>query len=156
MVERENCEPTGRLMPYPSTEQEWEASVVCTSLMTGVEVVLSALYYPDESEFLLSTYCEDAEPGELADPDMVDWRIHHYEIDGSDHYVDATVDQAVYYAGKQHMPITARAIRAAAARGDIKGARKFGRDWLIPYASLDSFLRNRTKPGRKPVDKSAN
>lgn len=47
--------------------------------------------------------------------------------------------------------ITTRGIRLAAARGYIPGARKAGRDWLIPYSGLSHYLDNRPKRGRKPA-----
>ncbi|MFZ5589643.1 MAG: hypothetical protein ACOY4M_08420 [Pseudomonadota bacterium] len=50
--------------------------------------------------------------------------------------------------------VTARGLRFACMRGDVPGAQKSGRDWLIPLEGLEYFLLHRRK-GRKPrkVDK---
>jgi hypothetical protein len=55
---------------------------------------------------------------------------------------------------KRTKSITPRGLRFACMRGDVPGAQKPGRDWLIPLEGLEYFLLHRRK-GRKPrkVDK---
>lgn len=65
---------------------------------------------------------------------------------------EMTVDQAEDYAREVGETATARGIRLAAKNGYIPGARKIGRDWLIPYGGFNQYLDNRPKPGRKPKD----
>lgn len=62
---------------------------------------------------------------------------------------EMTADQAESYAREVGESVTARAIRYAAAHGFIQGARKIGRDWLIPYEGMNNYLDNRPKRGRK-------
>lgn len=62
---------------------------------------------------------------------------------------EMTVAQAEDYAREVGESVTARAIRLAARNGYIPGARKVGRDWLIPYEGINYYLDNRPKPGRK-------
>lgn len=62
---------------------------------------------------------------------------------------DMTVPEAEDFAKSAGEPVTARAIRHAARAGYIPGARKSGRDWLIPYEGFDHYLNNRPKRGRK-------
>ncbi len=62
---------------------------------------------------------------------------------------EMTVEQATDYAREVGEPVTARAIRLAASHGYIPGARKVGRDWLIPYEGINHYLDHRPKPGRK-------
>jgi hypothetical protein len=62
---------------------------------------------------------------------------------------EMTIDQAVNYAHEMGEQVSARGLRLAAERGYIPGARKVGRDWLIPYDGLNHYLDNRPKPGRK-------
>ncbi|MCH8229582.1 MAG: helix-turn-helix domain-containing protein, partial [Chloroflexi bacterium] len=40
-------------------------------------------------------------------------------------------------------------IRRLLATGTIKGV-KVGRDWLVIQASLENYMANRPRPGRKP------
>ena len=62
---------------------------------------------------------------------------------------EMTAGEAESYAREVGEPVTARAIRHAASAGHIPGARKAGRDWLIPYEGFNHYLDNRPKPGRK-------
>jgi hypothetical protein len=62
---------------------------------------------------------------------------------------EMNVNQAEDYAREVGEPVTARAIRLAADRGYIPGARKVGRDWLIPYEGFNHYLDNRPRRGRK-------
>jgi len=62
---------------------------------------------------------------------------------------EMTVGQAENYAHEVGEKATARGIRLAAKNGYIPGARKIGRDWLIPYDGMNHYLDNRPKPGRK-------
>ena len=62
---------------------------------------------------------------------------------------DMTIDEAMTFARDAGEPVTERGIRYAAAEGFIPGARKKGRDWLIPYEGFDYYLDHRPKPGRK-------
>lgn len=82
-VESKNCEPTSRLLPDHADYQEWESSVLCKSLETGEEVVLSAMYYPRNEDFHAKKYFPNADADEmLEDLSYVDWKIDHYRIDG--------------------------------------------------------------------------
>jgi hypothetical protein len=63
---------------------------------------------------------------------------------------DMAVEEAVDLAAHREQWVTARAIRLAAKRGHIPGAKKVGRDWLIPYDGFSHYLDHRPKPGRKP------
>lgn len=60
-----------------------------------------------------------------------------------------TAAQAEDFASEVGEQATARGIRLAAKNGYIPGAKKNGRDWLIPYEGFDHYLNNRPKPGRK-------
>lgn len=62
---------------------------------------------------------------------------------------EMNVKRAEDYAREVGEYVTARAIRHAADKGYIPGARKIGRDWLIPFEGFDHYLDNRPKPGRK-------
>ncbi len=62
---------------------------------------------------------------------------------------EATVVEAVAYTREVGEPVTGRAIRYAAAHGFIPGARRAGRDWLIPFAGLNHYLDHRPKRGPK-------
>ena len=62
---------------------------------------------------------------------------------------EMTVGEAESFAAEAGEPVKARAIRLAAARGDIPGARRVGRDWLIPYEGFNHYLDHRPKPGPK-------
>jgi hypothetical protein len=66
---------------------------------------------------------------------------------------EMTVEQAEDFAAEAGEPIKARAIRLAATRGDIPGARKVGRDWLITYEGFLHYLDNRPRPGPKKGSK---
>lgn len=68
---------------------------------------------------------------------------------------EMTVNQAEDYAKEVGEIATARGIRLAAKNGYIPGARKIGRDWLIPYDGYNHYLDNRPKPGRKPKGNDA-
>lgn len=59
------------------------------------------------------------------------------------------VGEAEKYAREIRKEVTGRGIRFAARRGYISGARKLGRDWLIPYEGLRHYLYNRPKRGPK-------
>lgn len=65
------------------------------------------------------------------------------------HPDEMTVAQALDYANEVGETVSARGIRLAASNGYIHGARKAGRDWLIPYAGMNYYLDNRPKRGRK-------
>lgn len=74
-VETENGEPTSRLMPDGDTRIEYSASVFCPGRgEDGVDVTLTAFYYPDESEFL------DADGEPLEDLSLIDWEIEFYTV----------------------------------------------------------------------------
>jgi hypothetical protein len=60
-----------------------------------------------------------------------------------------TIQQSEDYARLLGNEISARAIRYAAKHGFIPGARKLGRDWLIPYEGLNYYLDHRPKRGPK-------
>lgn len=62
---------------------------------------------------------------------------------------EMTVGQAEEYTREVGEPVSARGIRLACARGDIFGARKVGRDWLMTYDAVNHYLDNRPRPGRK-------
>lgn len=45
-------------------------------------------------------------------------------------------------------------IRTLLGKGMLPGARKFGRDWMIPVSSLEAYLKSPRKRGRKKgIDK---
>lgn len=64
---------------------------------------------------------------------------------------EMTVGQAEEFAREVGEKASARGIRLAAKRGYIPGARKAGRDWLIPYEGFNHYLDHRPRPGRKPT-----
>lgn len=61
---------------------------------------------------------------------------------------EITVAEAVALAESMGQSITDRTIRLAADNGYIPGARKVGRDWLLPRYGLVHYLENRPRPGR--------
>lgn len=63
---------------------------------------------------------------------------------------EMTANQAEDYAHEVGERVTARAIRLASKNGYIPGARKVGRDWLIPYDGFNHYLDHRPKRGPKP------
>lgn len=62
---------------------------------------------------------------------------------------EMSIPEAEAYAAEVEEPVPARTIRYAAKNGFISGARKVGRDWLIPYDGFEHYLANRPKPGPK-------
>lgn len=62
---------------------------------------------------------------------------------------EMTIEQAMDYSREVGVTITDRNIRLAAKNGYIPGARKIGRDWLIPYDGYNHYLDNRPKRGPK-------
>ncbi|KKM08408.1 hypothetical protein SY88_23760 [Clostridiales bacterium PH28_bin88] len=66
---------------------------------------------------------------------------------------ECTIDQAVEYTAEVGEPVSPRGLRLACARGYIPGARKIGRDWLLPYEGINYYLDNRPRPGRKPASR---
>lgn len=62
---------------------------------------------------------------------------------------EMTAKQAEEYAREVGERVTARGTRLAAKNGYIPGARKIGRDWLIPYDGFNHYLDNRPKRGPK-------
>ena len=69
MVEREECDYTGRCMPTGCDLVEFEASVDAIDSY-GDDVQLSAFYYHTEADI-------DAVGGDI---DMLDWEVHGYEV----------------------------------------------------------------------------
>jgi len=65
---------------------------------------------------------------------------------------ECTIAEAVDYTAEVGEPVSARGLRLACARGYIPSARKAGRDWLLSYESINHYLDNRPRPGRKPGD----
>lgn len=63
---------------------------------------------------------------------------------------EMTVEQAKDYAREVGERVTGRGIRKAAKNGYIPGARKIGRDWLIPYKGINYYFGNRPPRGPKP------
>lgn len=63
---------------------------------------------------------------------------------------EMTVEQAEDYAKEVGESVSGRGIRKAAKNGHVPGARKIGRDWLIPYDGFNHYLDNRPERGRKP------
>lgn len=61
---------------------------------------------------------------------------------------EMTTTQAEEFAREVGESVKARAIQKAAERGDIAGARKVGRAWLIPYEGFVAFLDSPPKRGR--------
>lgn len=71
-LERENCEPTSRLMPEPNTTQEWVSKIGIK--LGDYDISLLAYYYPENSDFF-------GDDGELIeDLSNINWQIDHYEI----------------------------------------------------------------------------
>lgn len=64
---------------------------------------------------------------------------------------EMTADQAEEYAREVGETVSARGVRWSARHGHISGARKVGRDWVIPYEGFNQYLDNRPKRGRKPA-----
>lgn len=62
---------------------------------------------------------------------------------------EMTITQAVSYVTELHESVSVRGLRQAAHAGNIPGARKIGRDWLIPYEGLNYYLDNRPRRGPK-------
>lgn len=62
---------------------------------------------------------------------------------------EMTIDQAVDCAREVGAAIASRTIRHAAQHGNIPGARKRGRDWLVSYDGLFYYLDHRPRRGRK-------
>jgi len=60
-----------------------------------------------------------------------------------------TIPQALQVASEQGITISPRTLRYAAKHGLIQGAEKIGRDWFLPKWSLQEYLLDRPKPGRK-------
>lgn len=131
-------------------------------IFEGVQNQISAEITTDHSESSYGQPVIILETGELLD--AASWLLMSYEvvIASEEEYTllrkwistltflasqgdvhDMTVSEAAIIAG-----VTDKAIRLAADRGDIPGARKLGRDWLIPYDGLNHFLDHRPKPGR--------
>jgi hypothetical protein len=55
-----------------------------------------------------------------------------------------TTTEAVQYALDAGVRITYTGIVGAAQHGRIPGARKFGRDWVIPLAGMIYYLEHRS------------
>lgn len=68
---------------------------------------------------------------------------------------EMTIEQAEDYSREVGERVTRRNIRLAAKNGYIPGARKIGRDWLIPYDGYNHYLDNRPKRGPKPKGNDA-
>jgi len=60
---------------------------------------------------------------------------------------ETSIPGAVEYTREVGQPLSESAIRKAAQRGDIPGARKVGRNWLIPYDGLNHLLDNPPQRG---------
>jgi hypothetical protein len=86
--------------------------------------------------------------GLTGDMSNVDWDFPTFWAEFGE---EMTIAQAEEYAAEVGEPVTGRAIRHAAKAGYVPGARKNGRDWLIPYEGINHYLDNRPKPGRKPT-----
>lgn len=75
-VERENCEPTGRVgyngKMHGDDLTEWSASIGCHD-KDGDEVTLTAYYYTDHDE-------DQAIADAYGDGSVIDWEIAGYEI----------------------------------------------------------------------------
>lgn len=71
-VERENCEPTGRLMADNDDRVEFSASVIFYDA-DGNDCVITAYYYPTQDEL-------DAAGDDLGNIDNLDWVIEGFEI----------------------------------------------------------------------------
>lgn len=65
---------------------------------------------------------------------------------------EMTVRSAVEYAHEVGEQVSERGLRSACKSGNIEGARKAGRDWLITYQAMNHYLDHRPRPGRKGLD----
>lgn len=61
-----------------------------------------------------------------------------------------TTTEALALAHQEGQQLSARGLRKALASGYIPGARRYGRDWLMPLEGLMAYLHNRPKRGPKP------
>lgn len=77
-----------------------------------------------------------------------DGEISHYEVSGR----WLTIGEAVELAATRLETLDPRRIRYAAEHGHIDGARRTGRDWLLPQSSFLGWLSDRPKPGPKPKE----
>lgn len=41
-------------------------------------------------------------------------------------------------------------VRRLAMRGQLPGSKQVGKTWLIPVEAIETYLKNRPKPGPKP------
>lgn len=67
--------------------------------------------------------------------------------------LDMTVEEAVEYAQSIDAKATHSGVQRAAQNGHIYGARKIGRNWVIPLDGLVAYLEDRPKPGPKAADR---
>lgn len=76
-VERENCEPTGRVgyngACQGDEECEWSASVTCKDV-SGLDVALTAYYYTTNEQDQLMAECD-------GDGSAIDWTISGYVVE---------------------------------------------------------------------------
>lgn len=74
-VERENCEPTGRVGVNGACQGddlcEWSASVSCMDV-DGIEATLVAYYY--------TTNEQDQLMADTGDGGSIDWKVDHYAV----------------------------------------------------------------------------
>jgi len=62
-----------------------------------------------------------------------------------------TIPQSLVYARKVGAVISYSGLKCACQEGHVPGARKLGRDWVIPYLGLLQYLINRPKRGPKRI-----
>jgi hypothetical protein len=77
---------------------------------------------------------------------LADGEIDRYEVSGR----WITIPEAVELAAERLKTLEPRTVRYAAERGHIDGAKRRGRDWLLPEGSFLGWLTDRPKPGPKP------
>lgn len=71
------------------------------------------------------------------------------DLIGDDHAeYSLTVEQAAKYARMREQQVSERGLRMACQSGNIPGARKMGRDWMIPLSGIKQYLDRRPRPGR--------
>lgn len=88
-------------------------------------------------------------------PDWIaDQILSQQKISALEENEEVTISKALAYCEDLGITITERGFRKACEKGNIPGAHKVGRDWLVPYEGLMQYLSNRPRPGRKKKEHS--
>lgn len=84
-------------------------------------------------------------------PDSMAERVCHHP-GGVPEDALINIRQAADYCRELGEPVSERGLRKACARGYIPGARRVGRDWVMTYRSINHYLDNRSRRGRKKIE----